>query len=119
MEKSQKKEDRLRTELEKSERYDKMSPAEKQAFDYERRAMFEASFTDSASTMGNIAQRQFNRIKQQDALQGPHSIQVKPKISDAGNLDTNDIAKIYTHERYKIGKGKETTIEKIQKADEK
>ena len=40
-------------------------------------------------------------------------------IKNAGNLDINDIAKIYTHERYKIGKGKETTIEKIQKEDEK
>ena len=101
--KSQKKEDKLRRELEKSERYDQMSPAEKQAFDDQRRAMFEASFTDNANAMSNIATQQYNHMLKQQTKQVQPRVQQKNEFSSKTNLGESN--KIYSHQKYNVAKG--------------
>ena len=115
--KSGKKEDKLKRELEKSERYDQMSPAEKQVFDDERRAMLEANWTDNAAVMANVAHHRRNRLKQQNANKPSQKIQPKPSIVNTSVLGINNAAKIFTHKKYKIG-GDDTQISKIQDADD-
>ena len=118
--KSQKKEDKLRRELEKSERYDQMSPEEKQIFDDERSAKLLAMFHGNAGAMRGIAQQQYNRMLQKNAKRPStlDQVQVKNKISSKTNL--GDRNRIYTHQRYNVAKGFETdesTLGKIIDSD--
>ena len=112
-EKSGKKEDKLRRQLEKSERYDQMTPAEKQAFDDSRQAKLLAMFHGDAGSMKGIAQQQYNQMKQKDSSKKASNVQAKNVIASKTNL--GDSNKIYQHKGYDVGASTEdkSTLGKI------